>query len=362
MRPFQVGISAAALTVGLAVALAPAALAFHNDGVARCEDCHTMHRSEDGAPAATDPSDWLLKWPTSTEVCLQCHGSESPGYGVLSSDPLSPDKQGKGAGGGDFVFLTEDNLNDGAGGAVNPILGERAGHNVAGAGLPQETTHTTSPGGSYPSNKLTCTSCHDPHGGVRYRFLYGSQGGRNAKSRSMGYTFTFTAPSPVADEMSVFATESDSNHNAYKSGMTNWCRACHKVVHKGRSGFVHPRDRKLGGNVGSNYNRYNGTLDPENPSLANPYLALVPVEWNSASNTTTFSGQISEDARVMCLSCHRAHASSGPHSGRWDFNIATWADEGSSGSYPIENPYASSSGNDQRRLCEKCHGLDVPND
>jgi hypothetical protein len=63
----------------------------------------------------------------------------------------------------------------------------------------------------------------------------------------------------------------------------------------------------------------------------------------------------------MCLSCHRAHASSGPYSGRWDFNITTWAEEGAiSGSYAIENPYEASSGTQQRRLCEKCHGLNVP--
>ena len=84
--------------------------------------------------------------------------------------------------------------------------------------------------------------------------------------------------------------------------------------------------------------------------------------YESQSVTTTFTGPTPSDAEVTCLSCHRAHASSAPHAGRWDFNIATWADEGiTSGSYRIPNPYETTSGNAQRGLCEKCHGQDVPN-
>jgi hypothetical protein len=282
----------------------------------------------------------------------------------MSGDMLSPLKKGKGAGGGDFVFLLEDNINDGPNGFTNPILGERAGHNVItpSQGLNPDTTHTDAPGGSYPSARLTCTSCHDPHGGSQYRFLYGSNLKKDVSSRSLGYTFAFSAPAPTADKMSAAATESNANHNAYKAGMSDWCEVCHgRRIHDERSSpFEHPVDHPLEGEQRDNYNRYNGTLDPDNATLTNPYLAVVPVESNSSTNTTNFTGPVEANARVMCLSCHRAHASSGPYSGRWDFNIETWADEGSSGSYPIENPYTATSGAQQGRLCEKCHGLDVP--
>jgi hypothetical protein len=245
---------------------------------------------------------------------------------------------------------------------MNPLPGDWAGHNIIGTGLAPDSRFATSPGGTYPSNKLTCTSCHDPHGRFQYRFLYGRANGKNGKSVSLSYSFAFSVSAPQAEEMQLAATEENNNHNAYKSGMSAWCEACHgdKIHDDEHSGFEHPGEHSLGGDERDNYNRYNGTLDPDNGGLTNPYLAMVPVEWNSSTNITSYTGTIDSNARVMCLSCHRAHASSGPNSGRWDFNIDTWADEGSTGSYAIENPYELSSGNQQRRLCEKCHGLDVP--
>jgi hypothetical protein len=57
------------------------------------------------------------------------------------------------------------------------------------------------------------------------------------------------------------------------------------------------------------------------------------------------------------MSCHRAHASSGPALGRWDFNVRYLSEDGAqSGSYPLPNPYP---GPDQRQLCVKCHYPDV---
>lgn len=351
-----------ALAVGVLVVHAPRAWSFHDDGVADCKGCHIMHESEGGMKVAAGGK--LLRVDNPSDLCLQCHGPSGQGYSVMSQDVLNPLKHGKGAGGGDFVFLLEDNLNDGPSGFANPIPGERAGHSIVAPthGLNADATLTTAPGGSYPSDKLTCTSCHDPHGGPQFRFLYGSNVKKGATSRSLGYTFTYSAPAPVAEEMPVTATESDTNHNAYKSGISDWCEVCHgnRIHDEHRTGFEHPGEHSLGGGRADNYNHYNGTLNPVNPSLTNPYLALVPLQWNSTSNTSTFTGHIDGNARVMCLSCHRAHASSGPKSGRWDFTIETWASEGSSGSYPIENPYAASSGDQQRRLCEKCHGLGEP--
>lgn len=356
------------LAAGLVVAGAPpAGWAFHDNGVAACNACHTMHHSEDGIPLDGTPNDDLLREAISSDLCLKCHGPDSSAQSVsvMSADMLNPLKKGKGAGGGDFVFLLEDNLNDGPNGFANPIPGERAGHSVSAPsqGLNPDATNVTAPGGSYPSDKLTCTSCHDPHGGPQFRFLYGSDIKKGATSRSMGYNFSYSASVPVALEMSPTATESNTEHNAYKSGVSDWCEACHgRRVHEDHhgGGFEHPGEHSLESEQRNNYNHYNGTLDPNNGSLSNPYLALVPLQWNSPTNTVSYTGSVDANARVVCLSCHRAHASSGPYSGRWDFNIESWANEGSSGSYPIENPYAATSGDQQHRLCEKCHGLNIP--
>jgi hypothetical protein len=59
----------------------------------------------------------------------------------------------------------------------------------------------------------------------------------------------------------------------------------------------------------------------------------------------------------MCLTCHRAHASSAPDAGRWDFNVTLLHEDGDeSGSYEIPDPYSSVN---QRSLCNKCHKKDV---
>lgn len=58
-------------------------------------------------------------------------------------------------------------------------------------------------------------------------------------------------------------------------------------------------------------------------------------------------------ASMGCTSCHRAHGSSSPKAGRWDFKVTYLSQDGvRSGSYPLPNPYGSPT---QRQLCEKCH-------
>ena len=81
------------------------------------------------------------------------------------------------------------------------------------------------------------------------------------------------------------------------------------------------------------------------------YLAAVPFEDASSSvNSTQGPTTVS---RLTCLTCHRAHGSSAPHSGRWDFNVAKLGDDGIvSGSYALPNPYFDPG---QDRLCFKCH-------
>ncbi len=65
----------------------------------------------------------------------------------------------------------------------------------------------------------------------------------------------------------------------------------------------------------------------------------------------------SADSQIMCLTCHRAHASSAPNAGRWDFLVTFLADDGiASGSYALANPYGNLN---QRSLCNKCHIKDL---
>jgi hypothetical protein len=167
------------------------------------------------------------------------------------------------------------------------------------------------------------------------------------------YTFTFEAP--LADGIDVDSGfETRTSHNAYTSGMSRWCANCHgPVYHSMGSGSVlqHPTNRALGNEVSAQYNRYDGDDNPIGGSQATSYLPEVPFE-DPLVTTTSTSGP-TPSSRISCLSCHRAHGSSSPAAGRWDFNVAELGQDGMvSGSYAIPNPYSSPS---QGPLCNKCH-------
>jgi hypothetical protein len=351
--------------VAVAVCALPAA-ALHDDGVAHCNACHTMHNSENNATIVTGGtqglgvSAYLLKAAKPTDTCLLCHATGS--RGVFGVDPMAPAKAGGGtSGGGDFVFLTEDNLYDGHGSSTIP--GYQAGHNVISTmkAVGADPVNTTSPGGDYPAASLACTSCHDPHGTDEFRILYGAN--RIVKGDD-GASFVFLNPAPEAAAAPSNNGETNTNHTAYVSGMSAWCGNCHGDFHDNDTNLIHPSGTTLGGTIAAAYNAYNGTTDcVTNPPLApgapcgtgdqaTAYLAQVPFEDAGATPTSTAGPNAS--SRVMCLTCHRAHATSAPNAGRWDFQVTLLSEDGEGGAYALPNPY---DGN-QRSLCNKCHSKD----
>jgi predicted CXXCH cytochrome family protein len=371
MKIARLGVAIAAL----AIAMAPA-LAFHDDGVAHCNGCHTMHNSQngnamngttldgDGNPTAGLPAGQgyadLLLFPNKSDVCLACHAGNNT-YHVWADDPLVP---GAEHGGGNFVFLEEDNINDGHAGASNPILGYASGHSLASGikGTSSDPVLVTAPGGAYPAADMNCVSCHDPHGNQSFRLLY--QDGQSTTSDT-GTVINWTTTLDAVG-MSVFAgSESNNFHNAYKDNYSEWCSTCHGDFHAASANLIHPSGELLKARQVAVYNAYAGTTDCVNnpPSGAVPcgtgafataYLHTVPFEDPGNTNTST-TGVSSTTSEVSCMSCHRAHATSSPDAGRWDFNVTGLAEDGvESGSYALPNPY---DGN-QRSLCNKCHAKD----
>lgn len=327
----------------------PVIAGVHDGGVGACKICHSMHGPAGGGrPGGSQPGggSLLLQAPAS-DLCLSCHADA---YGaVLGGDPLAPPPE---RGPGNFVFLLANNLNDGPDGATNPIIGDAAGHNLhaPGHGLAADGTHMTSPGGTYPANNLKCTSCHDPHGNTNYRMLRGP-----GLQQGSGGAFTFDAPEADGLDLETGGVESEGNHVAYRSGMSNWCGNCHAAYlndHNGSiSAFAHPGSGTLDQEQRDQYIRYNGTADPVGGVAATSYLAAVPFE-DAAGATTSREGPTAS-SRLMCLTCHRAHASSSPAAGRWDFRVGKLGEDGViSGSYAIPNPYVDP---DQDPLCWKCH-------
>ena len=111
----------------------------------------------------------------------------------------------------------------------------------------------------------------------------------------------------------------------------------------------------MGGTIATTYNLYNGSDDLIGGAAATAYLAAVPFE-DAANDHVSDRRSRRRPARSCCITCHRAHATSAPDAGRWDFSVTFLDEDGhESGSYAIPNPYA---GLNQRSLCNKCHKKD----
>lgn len=379
------------------------ALSFHFGGVGSCDSCHSMHDARDTDAEDDNKSKSLLLASDPSSVCLNCHtgpgGLDRASVFSMDGSAMTP--------GGDFYWLTKTFT--WAGGAS---AGENHGHNVIARdfNLGQDLRLTQGPGGNYQSADLGCTSCHDPHGqtgggtkeGVPPVSVSGSYGEQPASSTTRGnyrllgdasydggraaegYRFTYNAPVARQNLNSRFG-ESDGSHVDYGSGMSEWCGNCHEGVlrndHSGAGSFNHPSgsSRTLTGEMITMYNTYINTGDllavgtgTGTGNSATAYLQFVPFERGISDqqqlDPTNRKGPNS-NSRIMCLTCHRVHASAFQSIGRWDFDAVLLAeshpgpgDGGLSGNDVYHSYYgrnlASEFGSDQGPFCEKCHGSD----
>ncbi len=354
------------LTAALLLLFVPfSALAFHDGGVAECAGCHTMHNSQDGAPVdANNPGGnaYLLANGNPTDTCLRCHA----GYGQFAG--------GAGYGpGGDFYWITRT-FSWSSHGRVSTSEGDSHGHNVISPayGIAQDATLTAAPGGDFLSQYLRCTSCHDPHGNQNFRLLYGADAGPQYN----GGRYAFSSPAPQAKgnsrrTINSDGEETDAVHTVYKDGMSDWCANCHTDFHSANTEeFVHPTGEALGSDVAAIYNAYISTEQTTGGSQATAYLGLVPfedvdVDLETVDTENYTAGPAGVD-QVMCLSCHRAHASAFGDAARWDMSETFLVD-----SHPntgdidfiqsdVDNAYYNYTFVPlQRSLCNKCHAKDA---
>jgi hypothetical protein len=470
MKLFKISFLAG-LAAMLVMGLTGSAFAFHDGGVAVCEGCHSMHNSlggtnntvagstnsgqstlsDAGGTASTitqSNTPYLLKGSDQSSTCLNCHGSASQGsYHELTTGLTAGGVPVNYTPGGDFGWLV----------AIQPSLNtsnpwQSNGHHIVAAdfGL-LASTMSTAPGGTYPSDDLACSSCHDPHGRFRqnaegvvsgpstpgatldpiassgsypvstkyplavdgsfatgvYRLLGGS--GYLPKSLDGTAAQPFVNPSPIAVAPATYNQNEETSGEvrvAYGEGMSEWCANCHpgmlnsgdtSSTHRHPNGAGATMDGLAGDVVGSgggtftiadNYNTYLGS---GNMGGANQYTSLIPIEMNGGATRATLSTKASNNlavnasdtnnliasttTSVMCLSCHRAHASAFQQMGRWDFNDELIVNNGA---YPTTiDPYgvkipmaagqyqagmygraASDFALYQRQLCNKCHAKD----
>jgi hypothetical protein len=325
--------------------------------------------------------------------------------------------------GGDFGWLKKSyrwGAGSGEGGGNSP--GERHGHNIVAIDFrfSPDAGMLMAPGGSFPAARLSCISCHDPHGKYR-RFADGSIGNGGTPIQASGSYNTspdptvdravgvyrllggkghvtslndgapFTADPPAAVSPEDYSRPEDRSDTrvAYGKGMSEWCANCHPALLGGSGGKkTHPAGNhvKFAAVVAANYNAYvaSGNLTGNS---ATSFSSMVPFEMGTADYarlklTAGSSGGQSTgpdaSANVMCLSCHRAHASGWDHATRWnmkteflvvngeypgidDMTVPSRISQGrtraETGKTFYDRP-ASHYASYQRSLCNKCHAKD----
>mgnify|MGYP001606592947 FL=1 len=401
----------------IAFGLSGVANAFHAGGVAECMGCHNIHdaKSSSSLLAGTDVS----------STCSNCHGATgASSYHILTPDADMPAgiPPGNRTPGGDFGWLKKTYTYSPRTGTTITEAGDTHGHNIVAIdfGYIADGTNLTAPGGTFDATQLSCNSCHDNHGKLRrlsdgtfgitgapiiasgsyntsvtpaagqavgaYRLLRGNVAqGAGQGGQTFSVVFNAVVPSTYNRTEAVTPTRV-----AYGAGISDWCATCHPDMHSGSSSkMTHPVNETLGSSEAGNYNAYVGSgnmsgtsatsfdsIVPFQTANSTDYAALKLLAVNDGSNK---NGPASSD-RVMCLSCHRAHASGWKHMTRWNNEAELIAVEGLWPGTDSANAEAAKAKwnlgrttaettkayNDttmhyasyQRSLCNKCHAKD----
>lgn len=384
-------------------------------------------------PLASENTNYMLRGSDASSTCLLCH--EAPKsvlkpqahFNTTAQDflraGLAPTQLTPA---GDYGWLKKQYTWKDENGKIEKSPGDRHGHNIIAADFHYgaDATLHAAPGGTYPANSLSCVSCHDPHGTFRrsadgtisqaglpiiatgsystspdpgasgtvrsYRMLAGK--GYQPKSQLPDNVFTADPPAAVAPPEYNRAESTSDTRVAYGRGMSEWCQNCHLQIHSddNKRGTGHPSGNSASfpGGMIQRYNSYMQTGDLSGVA-GNSYTSLVPFEMGTSDYvllkaTASSDGSnrkgpatVGDRPNVMCLSCHRAHASGWDSITRWNMNSPFLV---YGGRYPgidnfafshlaqgrteaeVQRAYydrpASRFASFQRSLCNKCHTRD----
>jgi predicted CXXCH cytochrome family protein len=340
----------------LAIGLSGMAYAFHSGGVAECGGCHSMH-----SPNAS--GSFLLIGAGESSTCLGCHqqaGLTAPNsYHVSTADADMPTgvPPRQRTPGGDFGWLKKTYTFT-VRSATTTEEGETHGHNIVATDFGYNASSvTTAPGGTFTSSQLGCPSCHDPHSSNRRlsdgTYVRGATLGQTTAPiigsgsynnsavpaagqavgvyrllRGLGDT---SVPGVTFNNVAIAVAPSTYNQTeatnqvrvAYGATGTNtwgnWCAACHPDMHSSGN-YVHPIDQSLGTDIANNYNAYVKSGDLGG-TAASSFTSLVPFAENTgdiatlvshAKNDNTYLNGPGTSDKVVCMSCHRSHATGFP--------------------------------------------------
>ncbi len=174
---------------------------------------------------------------------------------------------------------------------------------------------------------------------------------------------------------SLFASESDTNKNVYRGGFSSFCSACHGDFHGGNgetrtanntntrlngAWVRHPTNVKMN-ETGSKYGiaTYTAVVNNAQGTSPNPvgydwrYPLVQPnSDFTVKSDVASMgvAGTAIGDDRMMCLTCHKAHATQYENMTRWDTNGHAFIANG-------VNDFTGtpSNGDNPAYGCGKCH-------
>lgn len=310
----------------------------------RCKDCHTMHYSYEGEEVTY--GNQKGPFPVLTKGgCIGCHGQNPSGtenivvIGKTRIPQVLHNMENGDLAGGNFYYVAD---------GYNPDYTK--GHNVKGISLQEYPPKNVPPGfiggilipgGTNPSywpstQQLSCAGTYGCHGNRTienpYKSIYGAHHEKDTiidgETVGKSYRFLFGIVGKEHEDWEYQAT--NSNHNGYKGSnhydsintISYLCGECHAKFHahpnlgginavslNGITWTGHPADVGFdfvhGGFVGSEYQGYT------------TYNLEAPVAFE---NPTGKEKIIDENSIVMCLSCHKAHASNYLHILRWDYS------------------------------------------
>jgi len=324
----------------------PSSLQANITGV--CSNCHTMHNSQDGQPmnfdSSTTPNVFLLRGS-----CISCHGQNPGGPSniiLLGNVPQVLHSATTDLAGGNFKYLVTD---------------DNRGHNVIDTGNQEDNGSMFPPPGDENAtgilnSNFTCAGKFGCHGNrtVEDKFLAlkGAHhaddsvlkfGGINESGQggSTGLSYRFLNGVKGGEDSEWQANSTASVHNEYKGApdrgtestvsspggntINGLCAECHgnfhgpagdDIAYQNASPWLrHPTDIVIP-NTGE-YAQYN---TPN--TAASRYSLTAPLARQNIPNSSSGSVTLNSDV-IMCLSCHRAHASPYFKIMRWDYKSST---------------------------------------
>lgn len=331
-----------------------------------CVNCHTMHNSQAGAPMNWDgsstPNETLLRGG-----CIGCHGRGTNNN--IEFDGTTPQVLHTNAidlAGGNFAYITGAKSQDSSDlGATKDTVG----HNVIdlGDGFKEDTipqnANSYPPGdefGNYGNgltrDTFTCAGKFGCHGDRTTEGSFAAIRGSHhvndsvlkfgtinegAQGGTTGLSYRFLKGVKGGEDSDWQATVAANDHNEYKGAInrgsegtistpaggtiSGLCAECHGNFHGTGSGDIgtgspwlrHPTDIVLPNDASKEYQYYNGCAGGGAKctySIDAPVArATIP---NSVSSELTPGN---DDSIVMCLSCHKVHASANADILRWNY-------------------------------------------